>query len=71
MGFSIYWNQLPVSQAVWDTFIKRALNLVKRRRTGKIMLENPYSHHPQKNINGIGITIIPMAFYVNFISYCC
>jgi len=50
MGFSIYWNQLPVSQAVWDTFVHRALKLVKRRRTGTIMLENKYAQPTQKNV---------------------
>ena len=40
MGFAVYWtNIFPVSQAVWDTFVHRALKLVKRRRTGKIDLE--------------------------------
>lgn len=40
MGFAVYWtNIFPVSQAVWDTFVHRALKLVKRRRTGKIRLE--------------------------------
>lgn len=40
MGFTIYWNQIhPVSQEVWNTFVHRALHLVKRRRTGPIKLE--------------------------------
>lgn len=36
---AIYWQQVPVVQEVWDTFVKRALQLVKKTRTGKIDLE--------------------------------
>ena len=44
MGYAIYWTQIhPVSQELWDTFVQRALKLVKRRRTGTIDLENRYS----------------------------
>lgn len=51
MGYSIYWDQvLPVSQAVWDTFIERALRLINRRRTGKVDLENKWADPPQINI---------------------
>ena len=40
MGFSVYWEPIhPVSQSVWDTFIRRALHLIKKRRTGKVQLE--------------------------------
>jgi hypothetical protein len=49
MGYAIYWKQIrPVSQDLWDTFVQRALKLVKRRRTGTIELENRYSN--QKNV---------------------
>ena len=51
MGYTIYWKQVsPVSQAVWDTFVHRALHLVKRRRTGEIRLENTYARPVQKNV---------------------
>jgi hypothetical protein len=40
MGFTVNWEPIrPVSQAVWDTFINRALNLIKKKRTGKVQLE--------------------------------
>lgn len=49
MGFTIYWQAVhPVSQAVWDTFVTRALKLVKRKRTGEIELE--YKPANLKNI---------------------
>ena len=49
MGFSVYWRPVfPVSQAIWDTFVKRALKLVKRSRTGRIELE--YKPANLKNI---------------------
>jgi len=45
MGFTIYWEQVfPISQVVWDTFLHRALHLIKRRRTGKVELENRYAN---------------------------
>lgn len=55
MGFTIYWKQVsPVSQAVWDTFVHRAMHLVKRRRTGPIQLENRYAQPAQKNVFAFG-----------------
>ena len=37
MTYTIYWEQIrPVDDAVWDTFVKRALRLIKRRRTGEV-----------------------------------
>jgi len=40
MGFSVHWDPIrPVSQSVWDTFVRRALHLIKKRRTGKVQLE--------------------------------
>jgi len=51
MGYSIYWQQiLPVSQAIWDTFIERAMHLIKRSRTGKVDLENKRANPPQTNV---------------------
>ena len=49
MGFTIYWYQnYPVSQPVWDTFVSRALRLIKRSRTGQVELENRVTR--QKNV---------------------
>ena len=49
MGFTIYWYQnYPVSQPVWDTFVSRALRLIKRSRTGEVQLENRATR--QKNV---------------------
>jgi hypothetical protein len=40
MGYTIHWEPIhPISQGVWDTFIRRALHLIKKRRTGKVQLE--------------------------------
>jgi hypothetical protein len=40
MGFTVYWEPIhPVSQGVWDTFVRRALHLIKKRRTGKVQLD--------------------------------
>jgi hypothetical protein len=51
MGYTIHWKQItPVSQAVWDTFIHRALHLIKRKRTGKVQLINMYANPPLENV---------------------
>lgn len=62
---AIYWQQVPVVQEVWDTFVKRALELVKRTRTGKIdlVLENPTF---RKNVFAFSGKISPsQQFYVS------
>jgi len=54
MGYTIYWEPIhPVSQGVWDTFVRRALHLIKKRRTGPVKLENYYYESPQNRVRKI------------------